>query len=76
MPVAFEHLGLGFGLDLFILEGADLIAQYLIEKGSPVNAKNNRGLTPLDYAMGKQVVSQLQTAVAELAPGREIPETK
>ena len=39
--------------------GADTIAQYLIEQGAPLNAKTNRGLTPLDYAMGKNIVSQL-----------------
>jgi uncharacterized protein len=39
--------------------GADTIVQYLIERGSALNAKSKRGLTPLDYAMGKQVVAQL-----------------
>ena len=39
--------------------GADTIVQYLIERGSPLNVKSSRGFTPLDYAMGKQVVAQL-----------------
>ena len=39
--------------------GADTIVEYLIDRGSPLNAKTTRGLTPLDYALGKHVVAQL-----------------
>jgi ankyrin repeat protein len=39
--------------------GADSIAEYLASKGAKLNAKTKTGLTPLDYAMGKNVVSQL-----------------
>jgi hypothetical protein len=39
--------------------GADTIVQYLVDKGAKLDAKTGRGLTPLDYAMGKNVVAQL-----------------
>jgi ankyrin repeat protein len=39
--------------------GADSIVQYLVDKGAKVDAKTKLGLTPLDYAMGKNVVTQL-----------------
>jgi len=39
--------------------GADTIVQYLVEQGAKLNAKNKRGLTPSDYAMGKDVLFQL-----------------
>jgi ankyrin repeat protein len=39
--------------------GADSIAEYLIQQGANLDVKNNQGLTPLDYAMGKNVVAQL-----------------
>jgi ankyrin repeat protein len=33
--------------------GADSIVQFLVEKGANLNARNKKGLTPLDIAMGK-----------------------
>jgi uncharacterized protein len=39
--------------------GADTIVSYLVAQGSHLDAKTKLGLTPLDYAMGKNVVSQL-----------------
>jgi uncharacterized protein len=39
--------------------GADNIVNYLVAKGGQLDAKTKLGLTPLDYAMGKNVVSQL-----------------
>jgi len=39
--------------------GADSISEYLATKGAQLDAKTKTGLTPLDYAMGKNVVSQL-----------------
>ena len=33
--------------------GADAITKFLVEKGANVNARNKRGFTPLDLAMGK-----------------------
>ena len=39
--------------------GADTIVQYLVEQSANLNAKTKTGLTPLDYALGKNVLSQL-----------------
>ncbi len=39
--------------------GADVIVRYLVEQSAELNAKSKQGLTPLDYAMGKNVVAQL-----------------
>ena len=39
--------------------GSVIVCFFLCIVFAPVNAKTNRGLTPLDYAMGKQVVAQL-----------------
>jgi ankyrin repeat protein len=39
--------------------GADSITEYLVNNGTRLDAKTKAGLTPLDYAMGKNVVSQL-----------------
>jgi uncharacterized protein len=39
--------------------GADTIVHYLVEQGVSVNSKTKLGLTPLDYAMGKNVLGQL-----------------
>jgi ankyrin repeat protein len=39
--------------------GADTIVRYLVEQSAKRNAKTKQGLTPLDYAMGKNVVAQL-----------------
>lgn len=39
--------------------GADTIVQYLVEQGAKLNASTKKGLTPLDYAMGKNVLFQL-----------------
>ena len=39
--------------------GADTIVQYLVEHGAKLDAKTKSGLTPLDYAMGKNVLGQL-----------------
>jgi uncharacterized protein len=39
--------------------GADTIVEYLIKQGANLDAKTGKGLTPLDYAMGKDVVFQL-----------------
>ena len=39
--------------------GADTLTQYLVDRGASLNAKTKQGLTPLDYAMGKNVVAQL-----------------
>jgi ankyrin repeat protein len=39
--------------------GADLIVQFLIDRGAKINAKSKQGYTPVDFAMGKAVVGQL-----------------
>jgi uncharacterized protein len=39
--------------------GADSITDYLAGKGAKLDANTKTGLTPLDYAMGKNVVTQL-----------------
>jgi ankyrin repeat protein len=39
--------------------GADSVVQFLVEHGAKLDATTSRGLTPLDYAMGKDVVAQL-----------------
>jgi ankyrin repeat protein len=39
--------------------GADTIVQYLVEHSAKLDAKTKRGLTPLDYAEGKNVLAQL-----------------
>jgi ankyrin repeat protein len=39
--------------------GADSIVQYLAGHGAQLNAKTKQGLTPLDFAMGKNVRGQL-----------------
>jgi ankyrin repeat protein len=39
--------------------GADPIVQFLLDKGASINAKTKQGYTPLDMAMGKNIVSQL-----------------
>jgi ankyrin repeat protein len=65
--------------------GADSIAKFLIEKGAKVNARNKRGFTALDLAMGKggyagglgpvheTTASIIRQAGGE--PGQEIKET-
>lgn len=63
--------------------GADSIASYLAEHGAPLEERTNQGLTPLDYAMGKSVTTQLpvphESAVAVLRKlgaheGKELPQ--
>ena len=39
--------------------GADTIVSFLVEQGASPNAKNNQGMTILDYALGKAVLFQL-----------------
>jgi len=39
--------------------GADSITDYLVKQGSPIDDRTNQGLTPLDYAMGKSITTQL-----------------
>jgi len=39
--------------------GADLLVQYLVDHGARVNEKTKQGLTPLDYAFGRNVTIQL-----------------
>lgn len=39
--------------------GADTIVQYLVDHGAKLNAKTKQGFTPLDVAMGKNVLAQL-----------------
>jgi ankyrin repeat protein len=39
--------------------GADSIVEYLVAQGAPLDARTKLGLTPLDYAMGKNVILQL-----------------
>jgi ankyrin repeat protein len=39
--------------------GADTLVQYLADQGATLNAKTKQGLTPLDFAMGKNVITQL-----------------
>jgi len=39
--------------------GADTIVQYLVAQGGRLNATTEQGLTPLDFALGKNVVGQL-----------------
>jgi ankyrin repeat protein len=65
--------------------GADSIAKYLVEKGANVNARNKRGFTPLDLAMGKGgyngAPGPVHEAIAAIIrqaggePGQEIKET-
>lgn len=42
--------------------GADTLVEYVVQQGASLNPKNKLGLTPLDYAMGKNVVIQLPVA--------------
>lgn len=65
--------------------GADSIAEYLIQKGANVNARNKKGFTPLDIAMGKGgflgpgPVHETTAAVLKKAggePGQEIKEAE
>jgi ankyrin repeat protein len=39
--------------------GADTIVQFLVDRGAKLEVKTKTGLTPLDYAMGKNVFGQL-----------------
>ena len=39
--------------------GADSVVQFLVEHGAKLDAKTKSGFTPLDYALGKNIVSQL-----------------
>ena len=39
--------------------GADSLVEYLVKNGAKLDAKTKTGLTPLDYAMGKNVTTQL-----------------
>ncbi len=39
--------------------GADTLVQYLAAQGSRLDATTKQGLTPLDFALGKNVVAQL-----------------
>jgi ankyrin repeat protein len=39
--------------------GADTIVRYLVEQSANLAAKTKQGFTPLDYAMGKNVIAQL-----------------
>lgn len=39
--------------------GSDLLVKFLVEHGAKMDAKTQKGLTPLDYAMGKNVFGQL-----------------
>ena len=65
--------------------GADSIAKYLIDKGANVKARNKRGFTALDLAMGKGgyaggpgPVHETTAAIIRQAggePGQEIKET-
>jgi ankyrin repeat protein len=65
--------------------GADSITKYLVERGANVNARNKRGFTPLDLAMGKGgymggpgPVHDTTAAIIRQAggePGQEIKET-
>jgi len=67
------------------LRGADSISKYLLAKGLNVNARNKRGFTPLDFAVGKggptgTLNPSHDTAAAILRqaggePGQEIKET-
>jgi ankyrin repeat protein len=36
--------------------GADLVVQFLIDRGADINAKTRAGLTPVDAAMGKGTI--------------------
>jgi ankyrin repeat protein len=33
--------------------GADTIVQFLVDRGAKLNEKTKQGLTPIDYALGK-----------------------
>jgi ankyrin repeat protein len=39
--------------------GADTIVQFLVDHGAKLNEKTKQGLTPLDYALGRNVTIQL-----------------
>jgi uncharacterized protein len=39
--------------------GADKIVQFLVDKGAKLNTKSRQNFSPLDYALGKNVVIQL-----------------
>jgi ankyrin repeat protein len=64
--------------------GADAIVQFLIGHGAKIDAKTKSGLTPLDYALGKNVFGQLPVphdSTAELikklggVEGKNAPQT-
>ena len=59
------------------------VVAYLLEKGADVNAADSRGLTPLDYAMGRGAANgrgEVRQATADLLvskgaiPGTPIPQ--
>ena len=62
--------------------GADLVVQYLVDKGADINAKTKQGLTPLDFALGKATIGQLPVphdgtvALVKKLGGREGQEIK
>jgi ankyrin repeat protein len=39
--------------------GADMIVQFLADRGASLNVKNNQKMTPLDFALGKNSFAQL-----------------
>jgi ankyrin repeat protein len=39
--------------------GADTVVQFLLDRGARLNEKTRQGLTPLDYALGRNVTIQL-----------------
>jgi ankyrin repeat protein len=70
--LAVLKLAVGLGLDInrensrgetalhgAAYRGADAIVQYLADQGAKLNAKTKQGFTPLDVAMGKNVLAQL-----------------
>ena len=66
------------------LRGADSIASFLVAQGAKLDLKTKAGLTPLDFAMGKNVTTQVPVphdstvvVIRKLGgkEGKDVPET-
>jgi serine/threonine-protein phosphatase 6 regulatory ankyrin repeat subunit B len=59
--------------------GADSVVEYLLDQGAKMDVRTRQGLTPLDFAMGKQVFGQLPVpheSTVEVLRKRNAPQGK